>query len=308
MRLLFCAATFVALCAMTLQPVTAQRPGGRGGPGGFGGRGGPGGGLGGMQPSSDMMILGLLRNEAVMEEVDIMPDQREALQKVAEQVRGGERPDFSRFRDATAEEREKLAEEMREQLAERMNAAKESIQEVLEPAQLKRLNEIVIQLMGSRALSDPKVIEKLGISSEQTKQMEEVRQSSRESMRDLFQGGGREEIRERMAEAREKEEASLMEILTSEQQTKFKELKGEPSEALETMQARGFGAGGQVGGGRPGGFGGQPGRRPEGGFRGRGGDERRGGDRGGARGGRGRGGDGEGRGERQAPVRPQIDA
>ncbi len=271
MKLLLTLSTALAVMAISIQPAFSQGRGGRGGPGG-----------GGMRGNSDMMLLGVLSNEAIQEEAEIMPDQQEAIKELVEGMRG-ERPTLSGFRDASPEEREKMFADMRSQMEERMKKAREKVQEILLPEQLQRLNEIVIQLMGTAALSDSKVVEKLNITEEQTKKMDEIREETRNSFRELFQGGDRENIRERMTEAREKEQEKVMDVLDSEQKDKFEEMKGKPSEAVKAMQSGGFGGRG----GPQGGFGG----------RGRGGEA---GGRGGF-GGRGRGGEGGGRGGRPRP-------
>lgn len=262
--------TFLALMALTVAPAVAQR-GGRGGAAG-GGRGGAGGPGGGMRANADMIMLGLLRQEAIQEEVEIMPDQVEAIQKIGEDMRG-ERPDMSSLRDASQEEREKMFADMRTKMEEQMKKARESVQEILLPEQLTRLNEIAIQLMGTSALSDPKVVEKLKITSAQKEEMEKIQEETRASFRELFSSGDRTQIREKMTEAREQEQGKVMGVLSAEQKAEFEKLKGEPSEAVKAMQAQG-------GRGGVGGFGGRPGGDRGGDRGGRGG---RGGDRGGER-------------------------
>ncbi len=267
--------TFLALVALAVQPVLAQGRGPRGG------RGGPGGG--GFRPSAEMMMLGLLRSDAIQEEVQIRPDQVEDITKANEESQG-ERPDMSRLRDASPEEREKMMIEMRAQMEERTKKVREAVQEILEPEQLTRLNEITLQLMGTAALTDPKVVEKLEITDKQKEQMAAIQEETRSSFRELFQGGDREQIREKMTEARKQEQEKLMNVLTEEQQADFKAMQGEPSEAVAEMQSSGgaFGA-----------FGGRGGRGGDrGGRGGRGGDRERG-DRGGERGDRDRGGERE---------------
>ena len=251
--------------------VEAQRPGGGQGGGGFRGgqgqqgggfRGGPGGSFGfrggaGGGGSS----MGLLRIEAVQTELEISPAQKEALDKLAEQGRG-ERPDFGNFREMSEEERREAFEKMRTQAEERAKEMMGQLEEVLLPQQLERLQQISLQIRGVQALEDPEVAKKLGITEEQKTKLAEARQAQgekmREKMREMFQGGGgpQGDLRESMMKMREEMEKDILSVLTTSQQEKFEEMKGEKFEMPQMMGRGGrggFGQGGQRGQGGPGG-------------------------------------------------------
>jgi len=159
----------------------------------------------------------------------------------------------------------------------RMKEAREKMEEILFPEQMARLNQIAIQAMGVGALSDPQVIAKLKITDAQQQEMESIRQASMNQLREMFAGGNREaergsreEMREKLTEAREKMEKDILVVLDSDQLIALDDLKGEP---FELSQSRGgFGRG-------PGGPGGIRGRRGAGGAgeAGEGGRPRRGG-------------------------------
>ena len=281
----------VALLAFMVTPAMAQQrgqggQGGRGGAGGggFGSRGG-GGSMFGGRGGGDMTQT-LLRIEAIRTELEISPDQEEALTKMQEQGRT-ERPSGD-FRNMSEEERTEFFTKMRKQAEERNAKMKEQLEEVLFPEQLERLQEINIQLQGIAALRNEDVAKELKITEAQKKELEEVQagmmEKMREGMRELFtSGGGREGMREKIEKMREDMEGDVLGVLTSDQKKKFEEMKGEKFEMPEGA----FGRGGQ------GGQGGQGGR---GGFGGRGGGEQ------GGRGGRGGGEQGgRGGGERQRP-------
>ncbi len=285
----------VALLAFMVTPAMAQQrgQGGRGGAGGggFGSRGG--GSMFGGRGGGDMTQT-LLRIEAIRTELEISPDQEEALTKMQEQGRT-ERPSAD-FRNMSEEERTEFFTKMRKQAEERNAKMKEQLEEVLFPEQLERLQEINIQLQGIAALRNEDVAKELKITDAQKKELEEVQagmmEKMREGMRELFtSGGGREGMREKIEKMREDMEGDVLGVLTSDQKKKFEEMKGEKFEMPEGA----FGRGGQ--GGR-GGFGGRGGGE-QGGRGGRGGGEQggRGGRGGGEQGGRG----GRGGGERQRP-------
>lgn len=228
-----------AVVALCVGAVAAQPgPGGRG-PGGFG-FGGFGGGGGG--------LLMLLRMEAVQKEIKATDDQLASLRKLGEEMRGGgERPNFG---DMSQEEREKAMSAMRE----RMEKANAKVAEILKPEQVARLEEISIQMRGTMALADPKVVKKLGLSEDQQKKLQEVQQANAAAMREAFQGGDREAARAKMQDLRKQSTEKVMAVLTSEQKAAFEKLKGAEFKMPEGAFGR---PGGGRGGNRPQGAGNQ---------------------------------------------------
>ncbi len=73
--------TLVAPLSLSAQDDNQSRGRGQGGPGGRFGGGMMGGGMMGGQ-SGDAMMIGLLREEPIRTELELMPDQVEALQKL----------------------------------------------------------------------------------------------------------------------------------------------------------------------------------------------------------------------------------
>jgi Spy/CpxP family protein refolding chaperone len=248
----------VSAVMMSLNAAALAQPGG-----GFGGRGFGGGGS----------LLDLARIEAVQKEIEVVDDQLTAINKLADELRAqrdsqqGERPDF---RNMSEEQRDKLFAEMRARREKESLAANAKLAEILLPPQITRLEEISLQQRGTSALGDPKVAEKLGLSADQKKKLEETMTANMESMRskmqELFQGGNRDGIREKMQELRKEADEKVLAALTADQKAKFESLKGQPFQMPEG--AFGRGRGGDRGGDRGG----------------RGGDQGgRGGDRGGSR-------------------------
>jgi hypothetical protein len=249
----------VALLAFMVSDTLGQdqgRRGDRGGRGGAGGgqRGGPGGGgqRGGQRGGGDPTMQ-LLRIEEVRVELQIAPDQEEALTKMAEQGRGergerGERPDFGNMSE---EERNALFAKARKEQEERTKKMKEQLEEVLVLPQIERLEQLALQFRGIQALSDEKVVAALKITEAQKKKMEEVRSKQGEQMRELFASGDRDKMREAFGKMRQEMEDGTLAVLTSDQKKEFEEMKGEAFEFPESARA-GFGGGGGPGGGRGG--------------------------------------------------------
>ena len=261
----------------------AQQEGGRGGrpgqggpgaPGGFGGRGMGMGMMGG--GGGDMALLGLLRIEEVQKEIDLMPDQAEALQKAGESIRGNNnRPNID-FRNASEEEREKFMEQMRKQMEEASKKITEELEVILLPEQLERARQIAVQQQGVNAFFDVVVIKKLELTEDQQAKLREQRdksmESMRESMRDLFSSGDRDAIGKKMAEMRDKQLADAKSVLNSDQAKKYEEMRGKPFDLPQGAMMGGFGRGGQGGPGGPG-QGGPGGRGQRGGDRGQRGND-----------------------------------
>jgi hypothetical protein len=261
----------VAMLCLASVAVSQQRPGGRGQ--GFGG----GGGFGG---TSRLQLLGV---EAIQKELGLEPAQVEAIAKLREELRPmreGGRPQGGKGRPggkAKAPEasnsvptdwyfvqaqnqpgqRGQLTpeqiEEIRKQAAERAKQEKAKLAEILLPNQMKRLNEIYIQQLGTRAFDDAEIAGELKITDEQKASIAKVREESQAATRELFAGGGgdRDAIREKFAAARKETDEKIVAVLTAGQKAQWEEMKGKPFELPEGALRGGPG-------------GGAPGRRPGG--------------------------------------------
>jgi hypothetical protein len=214
--------------------------------------------------------IALLRIEEVQTELEIAPEQNEAIDKLSEESRQGGGMDFSKVRDMTEEERAEFFTKFREEQTKRNKEMKEKLEEVLLPPQMERLEQISIQVRGLQALEDEEVATKLSITEDQKAKMKTVRDElqsgMRERMQELMASGDRDAMREAFTKIREEMESKVLAVLNEEQKSKFEEMKGEPFTMPE-----GFGRGGF--GGRPGGEAGGRGGRPggeDGGGRGRG--------------------------------------
>ena len=116
----------------------------------------------------------------------------------------------------------------------------------LTTAQIKRMKEINLQMMGAQAILTPDVSKTLGISDSQRKQIQEIQRTAISSgFRDLFrrgQGGQRpnlDSIRKRIEEGREKMDKKIFEVLTSSQRAKFDKMKGKPIDRKRLRESGG---------------------------------------------------------------------
>lgn len=218
--------------------VTAQGPG-RGGQGGgrmmMGGMGGMGGGA-----------SGLLMMKEVRDELNLDEDQVKELEDMGKAMMEGLaslRPQPGQVPDQNAIQT--AMEKMRKATAE----AEDKLADILDPKQAERLIGLILQREGVRAVNSKMVATKLGITDDQKAKMEELEKQSREKMREMFQGGGGEEMREKMRAAREETEGKMKEVLTAAQKDQMESLKGAEFKFPEMQWGRGGPGGGRGGAG-----------------------------------------------------------
>ena len=237
-RVLWTVAALAIFVAMA-QVAEAQREGGRRG-------GGRGFGRGGFGPISAVQLVA--DAEEVQTALNLTADQKTKVDEINDQLRddrrelfqggGGGGGDFRAMRD----EMEKLNTEAATKLAE-----------VLDAGQQKRLMGIQIQVNGAEMLLDAAVAKELNVTDDQKSKLEEARDENRQAMMDAreeMQDLEREERRAKQQELRTEADKKLLAALTSEQQSQYEALKGEPVE-VDRSQFGGFGGGrGGGGGGR----------------------------------------------------------
>lgn len=209
---LIAAVVVLALAAQTY----AQPPGPQRGPGNFG------------QGGLIVPGYGELRSEAVQEEIDLIPAQKEKLQKIGEDYMAAMREgfsstDFSRIREMEASEREAFMTELREKREKLSAQAKEQVEQVLLPHQIDALKKIALRSR-LRMISSDRVLENLDLTSKQKEQLKAAGEKLAQKTREI-----QDEILD-----------EVLEILTEEQ-----------VEKLQSGQGMGF-FGGNRGGGAAG--------------------------------------------------------
>ncbi|TWT66834.1 hypothetical protein Pla123a_45320 [Posidoniimonas polymericola] len=233
MRNMMIALTAVLVVALAATDVMAQGRGGRGG--GFGGRGGGGGQMGAIR---------LLSVEKVAQEIGLTDEQSAEIREFAQEQRGS-RPQRGNFRDMTDEERQKMRDERAAQQTEQQKAETEKLAKILDEGQLKRLEEIKLQIQGAGALLVADVQSKLGLSSETVSALEKAAAKNREEMMSLFRSGDRDGFREKATEMRASMEKEMLGLLTSTEQEQFTAMQGEKLDVSMQDLMGGRGQGGQ---------------------------------------------------------------
>jgi Spy/CpxP family protein refolding chaperone len=212
--------TLALLCAMLIvASAMAQPPGGGGGPGGFG----PGM-MGGMGAN----LMRLLRNQDVQNDLQLTTDQKDKLRDAAQSMgMGNMRDRMQELRDLAPEERQTKMQELMKEMQEK---TEKQLAEILQPAQLDRLKEIRLQVMGGAALALPEVAKALNITDEQTEKLKAIQQQVQDKMREAVQDLSQEERMAKMREIgpqmRTEALAKVLEVLTPQQKEAFEKLKG----------------------------------------------------------------------------------
>jgi hypothetical protein len=168
-------------------------------------------------PEEGALQVVLLRHKAVRD--DLKLTHREA-RKIHE---------FTEEQWRKAEEVEKLPDaKERDRKYEEMTKENEKfLDELLTPAQNKRLDQITLQVAGLLWINTPDAAA-LMLTDEQKKKAAQYQQEARKELEELLHSTTR---RDRHAELRKLHETSkkrLLELLTDEQETKYHELIGPP--------------------------------------------------------------------------------
>lgn len=235
----------VAMGSLILSSVAMAQPGG--GRGGFGGFGG------------GTSRTGLLGEEYIQKELELVPDQVEKIKAISTESQAETRKLFEGLRDLSDEERRAKFQELQGKMTEARDATAKKVNEVLLPHQKTRLDQLVVQSSMrfgglSGAFSRDEIAKALNITDEQKTKLTEVSEKVNK------------ELDEKISKLRDEARRQvILEVLNPEQRAQFEKMVGEPFKF--PAQTGGFGGRGQGG----------PGGRGQGGQGGRG----RGGDNGG---------------------------
>jgi Spy/CpxP family protein refolding chaperone len=222
----------VAVVAMATQMTVAQNEEGRRG------RGGPPGGPGGPVPMTRLAAV-----DTVQDALKLSDEQKEKIKAINDETR-----------DAMRKEFESGGRPDREKMRKVMNEASDKLSKVLDENQQKRLMGIFVQVAGAGAVMDRAVAKELNITDEQRDKLREAMGGMREGRGEdrgpaKREGKGKGEGKGDRGEGssrerREKMEKAVMAVLTSEQQKKLEELKGEKVD-IDMSKLRGPGGGGR---------------------------------------------------------------
>jgi Spy/CpxP family protein refolding chaperone len=210
----------------------------------------PGGGRG-------MMFGGgpaqLVNSKTVQKELKVTDEQATKLKEWAKEFGAKQREKMQALFQGGGFDREKFAEAQAEMLKE----AHKELGTILKEDQVKRLQQIEVQMAGSMALvTNPEVKDALKLTEEQQDKIREVQKASFQERRDLAEEygvkgfGARPQDPDKAKEYDKKLAAidkdmtdKALAVLTDDQKKKYKELTGEPVDVAairrESMPAGG---------------------------------------------------------------------
>eukprot|EP00913_Durusdinium_trenchii_P035228 g32958.t1 len=180
--------------------------------------------------SSARNPLFLLRSPAVQKELKIDSDQKTELNEAIQELTKKRRDAFSKV-DRTLPVQQRL--QKNRELTQKLNkesAAK--VKSILEPKQIERLDQIMLQMQGIQALLTAPVQKKLNITGDQKTKLQQVQVAANNARMKYLQdarANGRIDLkkyREANKKMNEKREQDTYAVLTKEQRAAFDKLKG----------------------------------------------------------------------------------
>lgn len=166
--------------------------------------------------------LYLLLTPQMQKELEIVPEQREQLEKIRTKSQAELTESYKKLQDVPAEERQAKYMQLYRELGE---ATEKEVRDVLLPMQIKRLRQIALQTKlqqmqwgASSALMADELIEELDITAEQKAQFAEKEKELRAEIQKKTQ--------EFYKQLQEESRAKLLDVLTPEQRRKLDTLTG----------------------------------------------------------------------------------
>jgi aminoglycoside phosphotransferase family enzyme len=184
----------------------------------------PGGGRGGMMGGGGNLVA-LAKAKDVAADLKLSEDQVKKLDELDKKMNAK--------RASAREDNQGDQDGMRTAMQEIAKETEKGLGEVVSADQMKRLKELQLQasiktggLMA--ALGNPDVAKGLKLNEEQQEQLKGFGEDMRNTMREMFQGGGDQaEMRKKMTEYRASLDKKLAKLLTDDQTKALKAMQGE---------------------------------------------------------------------------------
>src|SRR5262249_31443125 len=205
------------------------------------GRGfGRGFGAGGFGADVSFLVMA----EPVQKELELTNDQKTKVQDLSQKLRD-EGMDFFQSLQGLSQE------EMQKKMQERTQANRKKVAEILLAPQMERLDEISIQVAGAGSLTRSDVAEKLSLTDDQKKKLQETADKAQQKRMDLFQSYGgppaddqeRQERQQKQQKIADEQNEQSLAVLTADQKDKFAKLKGKKFDTSTIKCGRGRGRG-----------------------------------------------------------------
>ncbi|HWE35272.1 MAG TPA: hypothetical protein VG406_01770 [Isosphaeraceae bacterium] len=173
-----------------------------------------------MVPEEGAIHVMLLRQKCVRDELKLTDDEAKTIHE------------YNDRQFHKAQEIQKLAPEERHKRFEDLSRENERfLEKVLDPAERKRLDEISLQVAGLLLATSPKVADRLGLTDSQKQQLKRHQGEARKEMADALHSKSKEGRQEKLKELRQTSRKRLLDVLTDQQETTWKQITGAPFDA-----------------------------------------------------------------------------
>lgn len=169
----------------------------------------------GMVPEEGAVQVMLLRQKSVRDELKMKNDQARAIHNFGDQ------------QWKKAQEIEKLAPDQRRARYDVLTRENEQfLNQSLDPNQRRRLDEVSLQIAGLLLATSPRVATQLRLTPQQQQELMRHQNEARNELNEAVRAKGKEGREERMKQLRETSRKRLLEVLTDEQEQKWKQMTG----------------------------------------------------------------------------------
>jgi hypothetical protein len=168
-------------------------------------------------PEGSTVPLLLLRQKSVQDELKLGDD---VTKKIADFTNKQYEAFTAALKLGAAERKQKLESMEQEN--------KKFIAESLTEQQLKRLDQITLQITALQQLTRPEIAKELNLTDDQTKKIKELQKEAREELAKLLDNKNANERREKFAAARMAIREKVRGLMTDEQKAKIDVMVGEP--------------------------------------------------------------------------------
>jgi len=168
-------------------------------------------------PEGTVLKLLLLRQKSVQKELKLSAEDVDKIMKFTKK----EYDEAVKALDLDREKRRQKYEALRK-------ANTKFLTDTLTPKQLRRLNQITLQLTGLTQLTRPEIIKRLELTDDQVKKFKELQKDARKKLGELIDAKGGADKNKKLAKLREETRKNIMAELTDEQKEKVRKMVGEP--------------------------------------------------------------------------------
>lgn len=165
----------------------------------------------------DAIEVMLVRQKSVQGELKTTPEQNQKIHAFADK----QWQKVKAMKGSSESERDREFEKM-------AKANQEFLQNTLRPEQVKRLNEIAMQVAGLLWVMRSDVASALNMTDEQKQKIRELHREAHKEAQEALRTENQAVAEEKFRDMRQANRRRLMSILTDEQKAKWKEMAGQP--------------------------------------------------------------------------------